>query len=125
MRGTMVTAVPTGPPRTAKYARLAGYLVAVWRPWHGKPRIPDLLCGLGILVSVLYSLAMIALTPSLIASHPLLLDMLSGSNPAVMAAGSFFAVQVKLPLAAYMNRAPPALLKFDWELRWRGRRSGP
>ncbi len=124
MRGTMVPDVPTMPPRTAKYDRLAGYLAAAWRPWHGKPRIPDLLCGLGILVSVLYSLAMIALTPSLIASHPLLLDMLSGSNPAVMAAGSFSAVQVKLPLAVVMIVALPGMLKFDWVFWWAGRRWG-
>lgn len=116
-----MTDVPTVPPPTAKSTRLAGYLVAARLPWHGKPRIPDLLCCLGILVSVLYSLAMIALTPSLIASHPLLLDMLSGSNSAVMAAGSFSAVQAGLPLAVVMIVALPGMLKFDWVFWWAGR----
>jgi membrane-associated protein len=113
--------VPTVPSRTAKCGRLPRYLVAAWRPWHGAPGIPDLLCFLGILVSVLYSLAMTVLTPSLIASDPLLLDMLSGSSSAVMAAGSFSAVQANLPLAVVMIVALPAMLKFDWVFWWAGK----
>lgn len=69
---TMVIDVPAVPPQTATSALPGSCLVSVRRPWHGKPRIPDLICGLGILVSMLYLLAITALTPSLIASHPML-----------------------------------------------------
>lgn len=68
---TMVIDVPAVPLQTATSARPGSCLVSVRRPWHVKPRIPDLICGLGILVSVLYLLAITALTPSLIASHPM------------------------------------------------------
>jgi len=121
MPRTTVIDVDAVPPQTATSARLGSSLASVRWPWHGKPRIPDMVCGLGILVSVLYSLAMTALTPSLIASHPMLLDMLSGSSSAVMAAGSFAAVQVNLPLAVVMVVALPGMLKFDWVFWWAGR----
>jgi membrane protein DedA with SNARE-associated domain len=92
-----------------------------WRPWHGQPRAQDQLCCLAIFVSVLYGLATIPLTPALIATHPLLLDMLSGSNSAILAAGAFSAVRVKPGLAVVIVAALPGMLRFHWVIWWAGR----
>jgi membrane protein DedA with SNARE-associated domain len=91
-----------------------------WRPWHGRPQARDLICFLAIMVSWLYGLAMIPLTPTLIATHPLLLEMMSGSNPAIVAAGSFSGVKSKLALAVVIVGALPGM-KFDWVVWWAGR----
>ena len=45
-----------------------------WRPWHGRPRARDVLCALAIVVSGVYAIGAIPLTPALIASHPVLLE---------------------------------------------------
>src|SRR5258708_11783015 len=92
-----------------------------WRPWHGQPRARDLLCCLAICISGLYALATIPLTPALIATHPLLLDVISGSNSAILAAGSFCAVRVKPRLAVVIVAALPAMLRFNWAIWWAGR----
>lgn len=92
-----------------------------WRPWHGRPRRRDLLCCLAIAVSAVYALAVIPLTPELIASHPLLLEMLSGSNSAIVAAGSFSAAAGRLHLAVVIAAALPGMLRFDWVIWWAGR----
>jgi membrane protein DedA with SNARE-associated domain len=72
------------------------------------------------MVSWLYGLAMIPLTPALIASRPLLLEMLSGSNPSIVAAGAFSGVESKLALAVVIAGALPGM-KFDWVVWWAGR----
>ncbi len=98
---------------------------AAWRPWHGRPRIRDIACCLCIAVSAVYAIEMIPLTPELIASHPVLLEMLSGGNSAIVAAGSFSAVQGKLQLAVVIAAALPGMLRFDWVIWWAGRLWGP
>src|SRR5215831_21043937 len=70
-----------------------------WRPWHGRPRARDVLCALAILVSGVYAVATIPLTPALIASHPVLLELLTGSTSSIMAAGAFSDVDARLQLA--------------------------
>jgi membrane protein DedA with SNARE-associated domain len=98
---------------------------AAWRPWHGQARIRDIACCLCIAVSAVYAIATIPLTPELIASHPVLLEMLSGGNSAIVAAGSFSAVQGKLQLAVVIAAALPGMLRFDWVIWWAGRLWGP
>ena len=110
-------AVPAALPESTGRSRHGTLL---WRPWHGRPRARDLICFLAIMVSWLYGLAMIPLTPTLIASRPLLLEMLSGSNPAIVAAGSFSGVESKLALAMVIVGALPGM-KFDWVVWWAGR----
>jgi membrane protein DedA with SNARE-associated domain len=109
---------PTALPESTGPAARRG--IALWRPWHGRPRARDLVCFLAIMVSWLYGLAMIPLTPTLIATRPLLLEMLSGSNPAIVAAGSFSGVESKLALAVVIVGALPGM-KFDWAVWWAGR----
>jgi membrane-associated protein len=108
---------PTALPESV---RPSGRSTRQWRPWHGRPRARDLICFLAITVSWLYGLAMIPLMPTLIATHPLLLEIISGSNPAIVAAGSFSGVKNKLALAVVIVGALPGM-KFDWVVWWAGR----
>ena len=48
-----------------------------WRPWHGRPRARDVLCTAAIAVSASYAVVAIPLTPVLIATHPVLLELLT------------------------------------------------
>jgi membrane protein DedA with SNARE-associated domain len=84
-----------------------------WRPWLGRPRTRDLLCLAGIALSGLYALAMIPLTPGLIATRPVLLEVLSGSTSSVVAAGAFSDIDSKLQLTVVVAAALPGLMKFD------------
>jgi len=84
-----------------------------WRPWPGSPRARDLLCLAGITLSGLYALAMITLTPVLIATRPVLLELLSGSTTSIMAAGAFSDVESKLRLTVVAAAALPGMMKFD------------
>ncbi len=91
-----------------------------WRPWHGRPRARDLLCLAGIAFSGLYGLAMIPLTPGLIATRPVLLELLSGSTSSVVAAGAFSGIQTKLQLTMVVAAALPGMVKFDLLFWWAG-----
>jgi membrane-associated protein len=84
-----------------------------WQPWLGQPRARDLLCLAGIALSGLSALAMISLTPALIATRPVLLELLSGSTSSIMAAGAFSHVEGKLQLTAVVAAALPGMMKFD------------
>jgi len=92
-----------------------------WRPWHGRPRARDVLCALAIAVSGVYAVATIPLTPALIASHPVLLELLTGSTSSIMAAGAFSDVDAKLQLALVVVAALPGIMRFDWVFWWAGR----
>src|SRR5262249_8140239 len=91
-----------------------------WRPWHRPARGRDRLCVTAIAVSVIYAAAMIPLTPVLIATHPVLLEMLAGSNASVVAAGAFSDVN-NVPPAIVVAAAVPAMMRSDWLMWWAGR----
>ena len=84
-----------------------------WRPWLVPPRVRDQLCLAGIALSGLYALAMISLTPALISTRPVLLELMSGSTSSIMAAGAFSHVEGKLQLTAVVAAALPGMMKFD------------
>jgi membrane protein DedA with SNARE-associated domain len=111
---------PPSPPGQAQgsgpMARLAG-----WVPWHGRPRARDVCCGIAIVVSAVYAVAAIPLTPALIATHPVLLELLTGSNSSIVAAGAFSDVGSKLQLAVVVAAALPGMMRFDWVYWWAGR----
>ena len=112
---------PAGPPGLARQAGVRPPAAAPgWRPWHGRPRTRDLLCLTGITLSVLYGLAMIPLTPGLIASRPVLLELLSGSTSSVVAAGAFADIESKLQLPVVVAAALPGMMKFDLLFWWAG-----
>lgn len=95
-----------------------------WRPWPGQPRAADLICFAGIVLSIGYGFATIPLTPELIASHPLLLEMLTGSTASVVAAGAFSDLDSRLQLGMVIAAALPGLIMFDPLYWWAGRRWG-
>ncbi len=95
-----------------------------WRPWLGQPRAADLICFAGIVLSTCYGFAAIPLTPELIASHPVLLEMLTGSAASVVAAGAFSDIGSKLQLGMVIAAALPGLMMFDPLYWWAGRRWG-
>lgn len=92
-----------------------------WRPWHGRPRVRDLVCLGVIVLSSIYSIATIPLTPALIATRPVLLELLSGSTSSIVAAGSFSGVSSKLQLAVVVGAGIPGMMRFDWVFWWAGR----
>jgi membrane protein DedA with SNARE-associated domain len=95
-----------------------------WRPWLGQPRAADLICFAGIVLSIGYGFAAIALTPQLIATHPVLLEILTGSTASVVAAGAFSDLDSKLQLGVVIAAALPDLMMFDPLYWWAGRRWG-
>jgi membrane protein DedA with SNARE-associated domain len=105
-----------GPPPDAPVER--------WRPWHGRPRARDVVCLTLLMVSLAYSLVMIPLVPVLIGTRPVLLEVLSGSNTAIVAAGSFANVD-RIPVVAVIAAAVPGLIKFDLLSWWAGVLWGP
>ena len=92
-----------------------------WRPWHGRPRARDVLCVLAIAVSAVYAVAAIPLTPALIASHPVLLELLTGSTSSIISAGAYADVGSKLQLTLVVAAALPGIMRFDWVYWWAGK----
>ena len=92
-----------------------------WRPWHGRPRARDVLCVLAITVSAVYAVAAIPLTPALISSHPVLLELLTGSTSSIISAGAYADVDTKLQLALVVVAAVPGIMRFDWVYWWAGK----
>lgn len=89
-------------------------------PWPERPRAVDLVCIAGLVLSGVYYLATIPLTPVLIATHPVLLEILSGSSPSIVAAGAFSDIDSKLQLTVVVAAALPGLMKFDLLYWWAG-----
>ena len=71
-------------------------------------------------MSGVYQLAMIPLTPALIATRPVLLEALSGSTPSIVAAGAFAEVGSKLQMTVVVAAALPGLMMFDVLFWWAG-----
>jgi membrane-associated protein len=111
---------PPGPPGEAKGTGAAARL-SRWFPWHGRPRARDVVCASMIAVSAIYAVVTIPLTPMLIATHPVLLEALTGSTPSVMAAGAFSDVDSKMQIVVVFVAALPGMMRFDWVYWWAGR----
>jgi membrane-associated protein len=71
-------------------------------------------------VSGIYYFAMIPLTPLLIVTHPVLLELLSGSTSSIVAAGAFSDIDSKLQMTVVVAAALPGLMKFDLFYWWAG-----
>jgi membrane-associated protein len=116
---------PPGPPGPGQSGDARGSGPARrshrWYPWHGRPRVRDVLCAAAIAVSAIYAVATIPLTPVLIATHPVLLELLTGSTSSVVAAGAFSDVESKLQLIIVIAAALPGMMRFDWVYWWAGR----
>jgi membrane-associated protein len=117
--------LPAAGPAAAAVGVRPGGEATRWRPWLGRPRARDLICVTGVLLSGVWGLAMIPLTPVLIATRPVLLELLAGSTPSIVAAGSFSGVSDKLQMTVVVAAALPGLIKFDMFYWWAGALWGP
>jgi len=92
-------------------------------PWGGRAGRADKAIVLLIGVCVAYSLALWPLVPALIGSHPLLLEIVSGSTIAEVTVGAHSRLG-ELPLWFAIAAGVPASMMFDWVFWWAGRRWG-
>ena len=83
----------------------------------------DIACLGGLTAGWLYYLAIIPLFPSLIGTHPVLLEALSGSMPAQITAGAFARVG-RAPLILALLAPITGMMAFDPFWWWAGRRYG-
>jgi membrane-associated protein len=120
----------TGPPPQA--AKAAGSSPpepadapgAVWDdpriPWSGRPRRVDILCWAGITLSGLYYWALLPFVAPLVGTHPVLLELLNGSTPAIISAAAFARIGHG-SLVVVLLASIPGLMKFDFFYWWAGR----
>jgi membrane protein DedA with SNARE-associated domain len=93
-------------------------------PWgEGKPERPDLFIMAAITLSGLYLLALIPLTPALVADHPVWLELLKGSMSGMITMGAKARIG-DASLVVAVLAAIPGLMLFDWIYWWAGRRWG-
>jgi membrane-associated protein len=71
-------------------------------------------------LSGVWYLATIPITPVLISTRPVLLEMLAGSTSSIVAAGAFSDVDSKLQMTVVVAAALPGLMKFDLFYWWAG-----
>jgi membrane-associated protein len=92
-------------------------------PWGEGGGRADTTIALLMAACAAYSLAMWPLVPALIRSHPLLLEILSGSTLAEVTVGAHSRLG-ELPLWFAVVAAVPGSMMFDWVFWWAGRRWG-
>ena len=92
-------------------------------PWDGRPERLDVFLLAGISLSGIYALALLPLVPSLIGTHPVLLELLRGSLTAMITMGALARVGDQSIVVAVLA-AIPGLMLFDWVYWWAGRRWG-
>ena len=92
-------------------------------PWGEVAGRADTTIALLIGLYVAYSFALWPLVPALIGSHPLLLEMVSGSTLAEVTVGAHSRLG-ELPLWVAVAAGVPGSMMFDWVFWWAGRRWG-
>ena len=92
-------------------------------PWGEGGGRADTAIALLIAACAAYSLALWPLVPALIGSHPLLLEIVSGSTLAEVTVGAHSRLG-ELPLWFAVVAAVPGSMMFDWVFWWAGRRWG-
>ena len=92
-------------------------------PWDGRPeRLDIFLLGM-IMLSGIYNLVLLPATPSLVGTHPVLLELIRGSATAMVTMGALARVGDQSLVIAVLA-AIPGLMMFDWVFWWAGRRWG-
>lgn len=92
-------------------------------PWEGRAERADILIIAGITASGLYALILLPLVPSLVGTHPLLLELIRGSTTSIVTMGAL-ARTGEANLVVALVASIPALIAFDWAYWWAGRRWG-
>jgi membrane protein DedA with SNARE-associated domain len=91
-------------------------------PWEGKAQPADKFLMGAIVLSGLYLLVLMPLTPSLLA-HPWVLVLLKGSASGMVTLGGMVRIgEASLPLVVLVSI--PGMMMFDWLYWWAGRRWG-
>jgi membrane protein DedA with SNARE-associated domain len=92
-------------------------------PWEGRAERADWIIIGGIALRGLYGVATLPLIPLMLASHPLLLQLITGSTVAQVVVGARVRVgDVEWPVAILAGL--PMWLLFDWLYWWAGHRWG-
>ncbi|WP_240139721.1 hypothetical protein [Streptomyces sp. MUM 178J] len=91
-----------------------------WLPWAGAPSTRDLVCWYGMWLVFAYSFAMWPLRPWLIGSHPVQLEVLTGTQTAMTVAGAAARVG-DTPLLLAFAAGVFGMMKFTWVFWWAGR----
>ena len=97
-----------------------------WRrfvPWQGRPTRTDAALMAAILAVVAVGVAIRPFKASLIAEHPVALEIVTGDLTAVGAAAAFARVD-EAPLWLVVVAGAIGMVKFDWLTWWTGRRWG-
>ena len=92
-------------------------------PWDGKPERLDIILLAGISLSGIYALALLPLVPSLVGTHPVLLELLRGSMTSEVTMGALARTGHASLLVAVLAGIPGSMM-FDWLYWWAGRRWG-
>jgi membrane-associated protein len=92
-------------------------------PWEGRPERADLICAGAILCYAAYSIALIPAIPRLVGRHPVLLELMSGTPPAQVAAGALARVGGTSLVVALVAGLVGTMM-FDPLFWWAGRRWG-
>jgi membrane-associated protein len=114
----------TQTPDTEETARGAGGQRATWDdpriPWAGRPRLADIVCWAGIVLSGIYYWALLPFVAPLVGIHPVLLEVLNGNTAAIISAAAFVRVGHG-SLVVVLLASIPGLMKFDFFYWWAGR----
>jgi membrane-associated protein len=93
-------------------------------PGPGTRRLAEIACVTGIAAKTVFALALLPLVPSLLGTHPVLLEALRGSTSAMASGGAFARVGEASLVLAVLAPLPTLLFAtpFFW---WAGRLWGP
>jgi membrane-associated protein len=92
-------------------------------PWEGRAARADVICLTGIGLSGLYGLLLLPAVPSLVGTHPLLLELIRGSMTSIVTMGALARTGHASLLVAVFAGVPGTMM-FDWLYWWAGRRWG-
>ena len=92
-------------------------------PWDGRAARADVICLAGIGFSGLYGLLLLPAVPSLVGTHPVLLELLRGSMTSMVTMGALARTGHASLLVAVLAGIPGSMM-FDWLYWWAGRRWG-
>jgi membrane protein DedA with SNARE-associated domain len=92
-------------------------------PWDGRPERADVICMAGIAISGAYGLLLLPAVPSLVGTHPLLLELFRGSMTSMVTMGALARTGHASLLVAILAGIPGSMM-FDWLYWWAGRRWG-
>ena len=111
-------------PQTRTPQQTAGGQRATWDdpriPWSGRPRLVDIACWAGIVLSGVYYWALLPFVAPLVGTRPVLLEVLNGNTAAIISAAAFVRVGHGT-LIVVLLAALPGLMKFDLLYWWAGR----